>query len=172
MTKKQLREDVIILILAVISLLLLGAVLFSVVEGWSFLDSFYFVTITATTVGYGDFIPTHPLSKIFTILYSLSIVPFVFYAFSFVAKSQMERVYTKIHHLERRQKTQEEEIATAEMKLNKQKTKIKEQEEELEKHEKELEKAARKISKEHKINKEQAEELEEVEDQMEDVLKK
>ena len=36
-------------------------------EGWSLLDSFYFVSITFTTIGYGDFSPTQPLTKLLTI---------------------------------------------------------------------------------------------------------
>ena len=32
----------------------LGVVTFSLLEGWNFLDTFYFVVVTLTTVGYGD----------------------------------------------------------------------------------------------------------------------
>jgi hypothetical protein len=39
------------------SLLLVGTVVFNRVEGWSYLDSFYFSAITVATVGYGDFSP-------------------------------------------------------------------------------------------------------------------
>jgi hypothetical protein len=37
--------------------LVLGAILFSIWEKWSFLDSFYFCFITLTTIGFGDFVP-------------------------------------------------------------------------------------------------------------------
>ncbi|MFO7680075.1 MAG: potassium channel family protein [Chloroflexota bacterium] len=40
---------------------------YHLLEGWSLLDSFYFVAITFTTIGYGDFSPTQPLTKIITI---------------------------------------------------------------------------------------------------------
>ena len=39
------------------------------VEEWSLLDSFYFSAITLATVGYGDFVPTTPGGKLFTVFY-------------------------------------------------------------------------------------------------------
>ncbi len=55
----------------VILLLSLGTIFFHGAENWSYLDSFYFSTMTLTTIGYGDFVPTTPLTKIFTSFYSL-----------------------------------------------------------------------------------------------------
>jgi len=52
-----------------IVVLIIGTVMFTLLEGWSIVDSFYFVTMTATTVGYGDFIPTHNASKVVKIVY-------------------------------------------------------------------------------------------------------
>ena len=49
-----------------------GATLFHWLEGWSWVDSFYFVVITLTTIGYGDFAPTTPLTKMITIFYGLN----------------------------------------------------------------------------------------------------
>jgi len=50
----------------------IGAALFHWLEGWSWLDSFYFVVITLTTIGYGDFSPTMPITKLITIFYGLN----------------------------------------------------------------------------------------------------
>ena len=49
-----------------------GAALFHWLEGWSWLDSVYFVVITLTTIGYGDFSPTTPLTKLITVFYGLN----------------------------------------------------------------------------------------------------
>jgi len=43
-----------------------GVVYYSLQEDWSFVDSVYFVTVTLTTVGYGDLLPTSDASKMVT----------------------------------------------------------------------------------------------------------
>ncbi len=60
------------LVLAVVILLATGTAFYTIVEGWTPLDSLYFCVITVTTVGYGDFAPTTGAAKIFTILYVLA----------------------------------------------------------------------------------------------------
>ena len=57
------------LLALVVSLLVSGTVFFTLVEGWSVLDSFYFSVTTLTTVGFGDPAPATAAGKIFTILY-------------------------------------------------------------------------------------------------------
>ena len=154
--KKQLKSSITLLVIAIASLLAMGTVIFSLLENWSLVDSFYFVTMTATTVGYGDFIPTHALSKIITVFYSLAIIPFILYAFTVIAKFEVERVSRQIHGIQRKQLKQESEIEKTERKIRNQKRLMKEQQEELEGQEKKLKKQA-------KINKEQGEEIEKTE---------
>jgi voltage-gated potassium channel len=58
-----------ILLALVVSLLVSGTTFFTLVEGWSVLDAFYFSVTTLTTVGFGDPAPATALGKFFTILY-------------------------------------------------------------------------------------------------------
>jgi len=53
-------------------IVLVGAAIYHWLEGWDWLDSLYFVVITLTTIGYGDFTPTTPLTKIVTIFYGIN----------------------------------------------------------------------------------------------------
>ena len=55
----------------VLLILLSGAQIYHRLEGWSYLDAFYFTVITLTTVGYGDFSPQTNLGKLFSVLYIL-----------------------------------------------------------------------------------------------------
>lgn len=54
---------------SVLMLLIVGSIFYRNVEGWSWIDSFYFTVVTLTTVGYGDFAPATNLGKLFTVLY-------------------------------------------------------------------------------------------------------
>lgn len=47
----------------------LGAVFYQFTEGWDFLGSFYFVFISLSTVGFGDYVPKHPIFMMLSIVY-------------------------------------------------------------------------------------------------------
>ncbi len=47
----------------------IGTVVYHFMEDWTWVDSFYFSSVTLTTVGFGDLTPTSDLSKIFTVFY-------------------------------------------------------------------------------------------------------
>jgi hypothetical protein len=57
------------LIFLTLGVWVLGATFYHNVEGWRWLDSFYFCFVSLATVGYGDFTPKTDLGKIFTIFY-------------------------------------------------------------------------------------------------------
>jgi len=84
--KVKLPKRIIIPISIFIALLFLGAFAYSKVEGWNYMDSIYFTTITATTIGYGDLVPKTNLGKIFTMGFSFLGIAMAFYLFSLVAK--------------------------------------------------------------------------------------
>lgn len=87
-------EDVKVKLIASISglvfILLLGTALFHNLEGWTWVDSFYFTGITVTTVGYGDIHPTHDLSKILTVLFSFVGVGIALFAITSIAQEYFE----------------------------------------------------------------------------------
>lgn len=161
--RKQIKKDIKLILWAIVSLISLGTFIFHLLEGWSLIDSFYFVTMTATTVGYGDFIPTHPLSKIITVFYSLLIIPIILYAFSIIAKFEIERVNRQIYGIEKKQRFQKEELEKTEKRILAQRRKIKEQEAIL-KQQIEM------IEKQKKINRMHEKEITEVGDIMGDIL--
>ncbi len=57
---------------AAVFVLLGGTVAYSVIEGWSLVDSFYFSSVALTAVGFGDLKPSSDFSKVFTVFYIFS----------------------------------------------------------------------------------------------------
>ena len=51
--------------------LALGTLVYSLREGWSLIEALYFSVMTVTTIGYGDFTPSSPLTQLYTILYAV-----------------------------------------------------------------------------------------------------
>lgn len=51
--------------------IIFGALIYALWEEWTYFESFYFVFISMSTIGFGDFVPNHPIFMMCTILYLL-----------------------------------------------------------------------------------------------------
>ena len=73
-----------------------GTTFYTLVEGWTIIDSLYFTVITLTTIGYGDLHPTNDLSKVFTIVFVIAGVSFILGFLNFIiGRTVKERVERK-----------------------------------------------------------------------------
>lgn len=89
---KKLRDhEFCELLLLVTIILLIGTFFYHHVEGWRWIDSFYFSSISLTTVGYGDFAPKTDIGKIFTIIYIFSGVGIIIGFLTAIAKHSKKR---------------------------------------------------------------------------------
>ena len=61
-TYKALAASAVFLIAA-------GTLIFSLLEDWSVVDSFYFCVVTVTTVGFGDITPDTDVAKLVSVVY-------------------------------------------------------------------------------------------------------
>jgi hypothetical protein len=62
---------------AVVVILATGTIVYHYLEGWSWVDAFYFTAVAGSTVGFGDLAPTSDGSKLFTILYIFSAITII-----------------------------------------------------------------------------------------------
>jgi voltage-gated potassium channel len=70
----------------------IGAFLYRWLEGWSWLDAFYFVVITLTTIGYGDLHPTTSATKVITIFYALNGIVILLTLFDVIRRERVSHV--------------------------------------------------------------------------------
>ena len=76
----RLNSSLLAAFLLIFMLLLVGTLAYRSIEGWSWLDSFYFTSMTLTTIGHGELYPSHDMSKLFTIFFAFSGIATFFYA--------------------------------------------------------------------------------------------
>ncbi len=88
-----------VLIYAIV-IVLSGTLIFHWLEKWNYLDSLYFVIITLTTVGFGDFSPTTTISKIVTIFYGVNGIVILLVLFDLIRRVRGEEMVKKAKKLE------------------------------------------------------------------------
>lgn len=81
------RARIRIVFTAVLAAILLGTVVFHMVEGWSILDSLYVTAQTVTTVGFGDLTPRTTFGRIFATVFMVLGVGIVLYALTSTVQS-------------------------------------------------------------------------------------
>ncbi|MCK4417654.1 MAG: two pore domain potassium channel family protein [Candidatus Latescibacteria bacterium] len=100
-----LRVQIVAAVSAVAGLIALGTVVYHFLEGWTWIQSFYFSVVSLTTVGYGDLYPTTDPSRLFTALYILVGAGIVLASLGVIGANYLRRREKKI--LERRKKRRE-----------------------------------------------------------------
>ena len=83
---KQFLERLGLILVLLAFLLVVGAWMFQNVEGWNWIQSFYYVTMTVTTVGYGDFVPTSDSGRLIASIYALISIPFMFFCIGLIGE--------------------------------------------------------------------------------------
>src|SRR3954465_2486717 len=83
MGKFRIRDAII----AVLGFIVVGTIAFHLIEGLTFVDSFYLSAQTVTTVGFGDIAPKTNAGKIFSAIYMLVGVGVVLFALTSAVQS-------------------------------------------------------------------------------------
>jgi len=73
---------------SVIIVLSIGTVFYRFVEGFSWIDAYYFSVVTLATVGYGDLAPKTSVGKLFTTFYIFIGVGILATFFSFLVRQR------------------------------------------------------------------------------------
>ena len=79
-----------IALIILFTIIIIGTVGFHIIEGWSFVDSFYLCMATLSTVGYGDFVPTSTAGKLFAVCVIIFGVGMMFYTLVLLAETFIE----------------------------------------------------------------------------------
>ena len=87
----EIKWHLIVVVFSFILVLVVGTFIYHNVEGWGYLDSTYFMVITATTIGYGDFTPQTDIGKITSIVYFFIGIAFMFYMIDSIILSLISR---------------------------------------------------------------------------------
>jgi len=85
-------------------MLLFGTIVYKFLEDWTWIQSFYFSVVTMTTVGYGDFVPSTEISRLFTSFFILTGAAVAFTSLGIVGMRYLElREKRIVHHRQKRE---------------------------------------------------------------------
>jgi len=83
--------------MAFLAILFLGAVVFSRLEGWSYLDSLYWADVTLLTIGFGDIAPTTTLGRALLFPYALAGIVCLGLTVSLLRKLVLDKGSSTLH---------------------------------------------------------------------------
>jgi voltage-gated potassium channel len=84
----------------VASLLIVGTLFYTIVEGWSVVNAVYFCSMSLATVGYGDVVPVTDVGKIFTVVYVLAGIGILVSFFTALTSKTFELLAARRHERE------------------------------------------------------------------------
>jgi voltage-gated potassium channel len=83
-----------------VATLALGTVIFRSIEGWRWIDSFYYSAVSLTTVVYGDFTPKTDIGKFIAVIYLFIGIGIIAAMINNLVKNQAAKRRIKIHEQE------------------------------------------------------------------------
>lgn len=122
----EIRGNLPYILIIFLAFIIGGAFIYSSIEGWNVLDSFYFLIMTVTTIGYGDFAPVTSTGKVLTIFFALFGVATALYVLSSISSSLFKKhVGEKVSEIRRNVKMEGKIEKKVEEKIDKAVSKIK-----------------------------------------------
>jgi len=123
---------VVVLSLLAIIFICIGSIIFHFVEWRSYMDSFYFIVMTITTIWYWDYVPLTQTWKLFTMLYAVVWIPFFVSVMWFTFEARFKKtIKLHLHHVEKDLSKTQEELKETEEKIEETNQEIKKQETKL-----------------------------------------
>lgn len=103
---------------AVLCIILIGTIVFQLSEWRRFLDALYFMIMTVTTIGYGDYVPITPIGKIIAIIFAIIGVPIFIGIVGLIFEARFKKSINKhMNELEKELMETEEKLEETENKL-------------------------------------------------------
>jgi voltage-gated potassium channel len=98
----NIRAQVLVAFSSLTALIIIGTVMYRHLEGWTWIQSFYFCVVTIATVGYGDLYPTTEASRLFTAFYILIGAAIALFSLSIIGMNYLRRREEKVMERRRR----------------------------------------------------------------------